>query len=110
MYTTDHSSILWPKPSQVLSDLIPLRLLPPLLLSVLTTLLADFRLGNNFYIYTLSLLLMSAISASVNILLGMVVTSIMAGILTATILMMHLLLLTPIFVNFGGFLVWVDSK
>jgi len=65
--------------------------------------MVGFRLSWNFYVYTIVLLLMSCISASVNILLGMVVNSIMTGILCATILMMHLILLTPIFVNFGEY-------
>jgi hypothetical protein len=40
----------------VLSDLIPLRLLPPLLLAVLTTAMAGFRWGQYFVAYATVLL------------------------------------------------------
>jgi hypothetical protein len=45
---------------------------------------------------------LSAIAAVVSLCIGMVADSIMSGILVATIVMLHLLLLTSIFVNFGG--------
>jgi ABC-type multidrug transport system permease subunit len=42
----------------------------------------------------------TCIAATLNLIIGMLTKSIMAGILVATILMIHLILLTTIFVNF----------
>lgn len=86
--------------AKALSDLIPLRVLPPLLLAGITTLLVGFRGGLYFFNYALALIQLTCIAATVNGTIGMLAHGIMPGILGATILMLHLLLLTSIFVNF----------
>ncbi|GAB5032377.1 abc transporter [Nannochloropsis oceanica] len=86
--------------SKIFSDLIPLRVLPPILLSITTHLLVGLRGGIHFFTYSLVLVLMTAIAATINLIIGMLTKGIMSGILIATICMIHLILLTTIFVNF----------
>lgn len=86
--------------SKSLSDLIPLRVVPPVLLATITWAMVGFRGGLFFLQYTLALVLMSCTSAAVNALIGVLASSLMSGILAAMILLLHLLLLTSIFVNF----------
>ena len=56
---------------QLLSDLIPLRIIPPVLLAGLTTLLVGFRGGLYFFNYTLALVLLSCVAAVINGVIGM---------------------------------------
>ena len=56
---------------QLLSDLIPLRIVPPLLLAGLTTLLVGFRGGMYYFNYTLALVLLSCVAAVINGVIGM---------------------------------------
>jgi len=78
--------------------------LPPILLSITTHLLVGLREGMHFFTYSLVLVLMTSIAATINLIIGMLTKGIMSGILIATICMIHLILLTTIFVNFGKFL------
>ena len=89
--------------SKIFSDLIPLRVLPPILLSITTHFLVGLRGGIHFFTYSLVLVLMTSIAATINLIIGMLTKGIMSGILIATICMIHLILLTTIFVNFGMF-------
>jgi len=58
----------------------------------------------HFFTYSLVLVLMTSLAATINLIIGMLTKGIMSGILIATICMIHLILLTTIFVNFGKFL------
>ncbi len=86
--------------AKIFSDLIPLRVIPPILLAATTQLLVGLRGGMHFFTYNLVLVMMTCIAATLNLVIGMLTRSIMAGILVATIITIHLILLTTIFVNF----------
>jgi hypothetical protein len=75
--------------------------LPPIFLAAITWAMVGLRGGFHFLIYALILVMLSVAAASVNLIIGMLTKSIMSGILIATILMIHFLLLTSIFVHFG---------
>ena len=86
--------------SKIFSDIIPLRVIPPVLLSVTTQLLVGLRGGMHFFTYSLVLVLLSSIAATFNLVIGMLTRSIMSGILVATVLTLHFILLTTIFISF----------
>lgn len=108
-YTCDRYLASYP-PSRIISTLPQpppqknkqLRVIPPILLAVTTHLMAGLRGGMHFFTYTLVLVMLTTIAATLNLIIGMLTRSIMSGILVATIIMIHLILLTTIFVNFGA--------
>lgn len=87
--------------------MIPLRVIPPLLLATTTQFLVQLRgHWSHFFHYALVLILISMTAASMNLIIGMLTSGIMSGILVATILMIHFLVLTTIFINFGTHPPW----
>ena len=63
--------------------------------------MVGFRLGAYLQNYTMALLLLSCVPATINGAIGLLAESLMSGILFAMILMLHILLLTSIYVNFS---------
>lgn len=87
---------------QVFFDLLLLRCVPSLLFGGITYGMIGFRPGMaHFVAYQALLVLLITTSSMLNLIIGMVTKDIMSGILIATIVMIHFLMLTNLFINFG---------
>lgn len=88
---------------KVFFDLIPLRVVPTVLFGSITYGMIGLRPGfQHFIIYQAFLVLLVCTSALINLIIGMLTRHIMSGILIATIVMIHFLMLTNLFVNFDS--------
>jgi hypothetical protein len=87
---------------QIFFDLIPLRFLPTLSFGTITHYMMGLRQGTGHWLmYMAFLVLIIMISSVINLTFGMLAHNIMSGILVATIAMIHFLMLTSLFINFG---------
>lgn len=83
-------------------DLLLLRAVPALLFGAVTYAMVGYRPGAaHFVAYEALLVLLTCTAAMINLFLGMLTKDIMSGILIATIVMIHFLMLTNLFINFG---------
>lgn len=95
---TIHHFLLIP---QIFFDLLPLRILPTLCFGAVTYTMIELRPGfQHFMVYEVVLCLLVATSSVINLIIGMLTKHIMSGILVATIVMIHFLMLTSLFINF----------
>jgi len=94
---------------KVFFDLIPLRVVPTLIFGAVTYGMIGLRPGfQHFVIYEAFLVLLVCTSALINLIIGMLTRHIMSGILIATIVMIHFLMLTNLFINFDTMsVVWL---
>jgi ABC-type transport system involved in multi-copper enzyme maturation permease subunit len=88
---------------QIFFDLIPLRVLPTLVYGAITYGMIGLRPGfQHFVLYEAFLVLLVTTSAVISLVIGMLTRHIMSGILIATIVMIHFLMLTNLFINFDS--------
>jgi hypothetical protein len=88
---------------KVFFDLIPLRVIPTVIFGGVTYGMMGLRPGfQHFVIYEAFLVLLVCTSALINLIIGMLTRHIMSGILIATIVMIHFLMLTNLFINFDA--------
>lgn len=86
---------------KVFFDLLPLRVIPTLIFGAVTYGMIGLRPGfQHFVIYEAFLVLLVSTSSIINLIIGMLTRNIMSGILIATIVMIHFLMLTNLFINF----------
>jgi len=89
--------------SKVFFDIVPLRVFPAIVLGLITQHMLGLRTGDNHQAdLIITLILISIIGASINLILGILIKSIMTAIFTGILLMIHFMLLTTIFVNFDS--------
>jgi len=87
--------------SKVFFDIVPLRVFPAILLSLVTHTMLGLRSGGDHLLDLIIILVLVSVTAtSVNLILGILIDNIMTGIFTGILLMIHFMLLTNIFINF----------
>ncbi len=88
---------------KVFFDLLPLRVIPTVIFGAVTYGMIGLRPGfQHFIVYESFLVLLVCTSALINLIIGMMTRHIMSGILIATIVMIHFLMLTNLFINFDS--------
>jgi len=87
--------------SKIFSDILPIRVIPTLILGLVSYAMLGLRNGGTHLIdFLLTLVLISSTAASINLIIGILIKNIMTGIFVGIIVMIHFFMMTKLFINF----------
>jgi len=89
--------------SKVFFDLVPLRVIPALILGLISHAMMKLRPGSAHLVdFLISLVLVSSTAASINLILGILITNIMTAIFSGIVALIHFFMMSKLFINFDS--------